>query len=132
MVELNNDQNSGPTWYYSRLLRNHFEEIHGYRQQTNREKQQKIIEERAEKVQQLKRLLKEQKQKLKQLNDELPKLKSKKARSLRSEIRSGISKKIAEVNYDKLNPLYISTEPSIEIINSNIKTLENELKIYTD
>jgi hypothetical protein len=125
-------ENSGPTWNYSRLLRDHFEVIHGYRQQANREKQQKKIQERAEKVQQLKGLLNEQKQLLKKFKDELPKLKSNRDRAIRSETRSGTPREIAEVNYDNMNPMYVNTAGSIITIESNISTLKNELKSYTD
>lgn len=125
-------ENSGPTWNYSRLLRDHFEVIHGYRQQAIREKQQKEIQERAEKVQQLKGLLNEQKQLLKKFKDELPKLKSNRDRAIRSETRSGTPREIAEVNYDRMNPMYVNTAGSIITIESNISTLKNELKSYTD
>lgn len=125
-------ENSGPTWNYSRLLRDHFEVIHGYRQKAIREKQQKEIQERAEKVQQLKGLLNEQKQLLKKFKVELPKLKSNRDRAIRSETRSGTPREIAEVNYDRMNPMYVNTAGSIITIESNISTLKNELKSYTD
>ena len=35
-------ENDGPTWKYSRLLRDHFETIHNYRQQSTREQKEKI------------------------------------------------------------------------------------------
>lgn len=125
-------ENSGPTMNYSRLLRDHFEVIHSYRQQANREKQQNKIRERAEKVQLLKGLLNEQKQLLKKFKDELPKLKSARDRAIRSETRSGTPREIAEVNYDNANPMYVNTVGSIITIESNISTLKNELKSYTD
>lgn len=125
-------ENSGLTWNYSRLLRDHFEVIHGYRQQANREKQQLILQERAEKVKQLNGLLNEQKKLLKKFTDELPKLKSARDRFIRSEARAGTPREIAEVNYDRMNPMYVNTAGSIITIESNIASLKNELKSYTD
>jgi hypothetical protein len=122
----------GPTWNYSTLLRDHFEVIHGYRQQANREKKQKQIQERAEKVKQLKGLLNEQKKLLKKFKSELPKLKSNRDRDIRTKVRSGTPREIAQVNYDRMNPMYVNTAGSIISIESNISTLKNELKSYTD
>jgi hypothetical protein len=122
----------GPTLNYYRLLRAHFEVIHGYRQQVTREKQQKAKQEIEEKAQQLKGLLNEQKQLLKKFKDELPKLKAIRDRAIRSETRSGTPREIAEVNYDRMNPMYVNTVGSIINTDSNISTLKKELKSYTD
>ena len=124
--------NRGPTQNYSRILRDHFEVIHGYRQKAIREKRQREIEERVEKAQQLKGLLNEQKQLLKKFKDELPKLKSNRDRAIRTEARSGTPREIAEVNYDNTNPMYVNTAGSIITIESNISSLKNELKNYAD
>tara|TARA_B100000035_G_C20991708_1_gene550488 strand:- start:451 stop:1047 length:597 start_codon:yes stop_codon:yes gene_type:complete len=125
-------ENGGPTLNYSRLLRDHFEIIHGYRQKAIREKQQRENQERAEKIKQLKALLIEQNQLLKKFKDEFPKLKSNRDRAIRSETRSGTPREIAEVNYDNMNPMYVNTAGSIITIESNIYSLKNELKSYTD
>ncbi len=132
-------ENRGPTGDYSRLLRDHFEDIHGYRQREIREKQQREIrekqqreiQERAEKAQQLNALLNEQKQLLKKFKDELQKLKSNRDRSIRSEKRMGTPREIAELDYDRRNPMYLNTVGSISTIESNISSLKNELKTYT-
>lgn len=125
-------ENDGPTWKYSRLLRNHFETIHKYRQQSAQEQQGKIQQERKEKADQLKKLLAEQKKLLKQYNQELTKLKSTRDRDIRTLSRSGISKELAASQFDAMNPMYANTAGSIIVIQSNIARLENELKSYTD
>lgn len=124
--------NTGLTLTYSRLLREYFEDIHKYRQAYNRENKQKLIQERSEKAKQLEGLLKEQKQQLKKFKDELSKLKSNRDRALRSAVRSGVPKEIAEAEYDRMYPMYINTTRSIITIESNILSLKNELKTYTD
>lgn len=124
-------ENTGPTWKYSMLLRDYFERLHKYRQQARGEEQKKEKQERIEKVEQLKRLLMEQNQYLKKFKEELRKLESDRARSIRSMTRSGIPKEMAEVNHDQRNPRYANTVGSIAITEANIITLKNELKTYT-
>lgn len=124
-------ENDGPTWKYSRLLRDHFETIHKYRQQSTREQKEKIELERKEKTDQLKKLISEQKKLLKQYNQELTKLKATRDRDIRTLARSGISKELAATQIDAMNPMYANTAGSIIVIQSNIASLENELKSYT-
>jgi hypothetical protein len=126
-------ENDGPTWKYSRLLRDHFETIHKYRQQSAQEQRVKIQQGRKEKTDQLKKLLAEQKKLLKQYNQELSKLKSTRDRDIRTLARSAsISKELAANQIDAMNPMYANTAGSIIVIQSNIASLENELKSYTD
>ena len=125
-------ENDGPTWTYSRLLRDHFETIHKYRKQSAREQRGGIERERKEKADQLKKLLAEQKKLLKQYKQELTKLKSARDRDIRSLARTGISKELAATQIDAMNPMYANTAGSIIVIQSNIASLENELKSYTD
>jgi len=125
-------ENTGPTSSYSMLLRDYFERVHKYRQQARGEEQEKEKQERREKVEQLKGLLMEQTQYLKKFKEELRKLESDRARSIRSMTRSGIPKEMAEVNHDQTNPRYANTIGSIKITEANIITLKNELKSYTD
>jgi len=126
-------ENDGPTWKYSRLLRDHFETIHKYRQQSAQEQRVKIQQGRKEKTDQLKKLLAEQKKLLKQYNQELSKLKSTRDRDIRTLARSAsISKELAANQIDAMNPMYANTAGSIIVIQSNIASLKNELKNYTD
>ena len=131
--------NDGPTWTYSRLLRDHFETIHKYRQQANREQreiieeQQRILkEENKQKVKQIKGLIEEQKKLLKQYTNEMNKLKANRDRAIRTAVRSGMSKEQAEFNFDSTNQMYQMTGASIVTIQTNIESLKNELKNYTD
>ena len=125
-------ENDGPTVVYSRLLRDHFETIHKYRQQDAREVQERIQKRRKEKADQLKKLISEQKKLLKQYNQELIKIKSTRDRDIRTLVRSGISKEAATLQVDSMNPMYVNTAGSIIVIKSNIASLENELKSFTD
>lgn len=132
-------ENSGPTFVYSRLLKNHFETIHRNLQQPVREAREAEIaaanaalEERKEKVKQLKSILNEQQSQLKLYNNELIKLKSIRDRSVRSEVRSGMQKEMAENIYDSKFPSYVNTAGSIIVLKRNIESLKNELRYYTD
>jgi hypothetical protein len=125
-------ENFGPTMDYSRLLRNYFETLHNYRVQYKREENQKILQERNEKVLQIKRLISENVKSLKSYKEKISKLKSARERAIRSKVRSGIIKKDAENLYDTNEPLYVNTANSIIILESNISTLKNELKNYID
>jgi len=125
-------ENAGPTFTYSRLLRDHFEKVHGYRQQYKRENERKLEEERNAKINQLNGLLYEQSNLMKKYKSELANLKSSRDREIRSLKRSGMTKEEAEIQFDTTKPLYINTLGSISLIQSNISTLKKELKNYTD
>lgn len=132
-------ENSGPTFDYSRLLKNHFETIHRNLQQSAREAREAEIvaanaalAERKEKAKQLKSILKEQQSQLKLYKDELIKLKSIRDRAVRSEVRTGMQKEMAENIYDSKFPSYVNTAGSIMILERNIESLKNELRYYTD
>ena len=132
-------ENSGPTVVYSRLLKNHFETIHSNLQQPIKEAKEAEIaaanaalEERKEKVKQLKGILKEQQFQLKVYKAELIKLKSIRDRAVRSEVRSGMQKEMAENIYDSKFPSYANTAGSIIVLERNIESLKNELRYYTD
>ena len=125
-------ESDGLTMVYSRLLREHYERFHKYKQEANKEQFKKQTEEKNEKIKQLKILLKEQKSQLKRFKEELAKLKSIRDRTIRNEVRSGTPRDFSERNYDINYPLYLNTLGSIPIFESNISTLEKELKTYTD
>lgn len=125
-------ENDGPTMIYSRLLRDHFETIHKYRQVATTEQNKLFLTERKEKASQIKGLITEQKKLLKQYKDEMSKLKSSRDRTIRSEVRSGIQREIAETNFDRMNPKYVNTAGSIIVLEGNIASLQKELKSYTD
>ena len=118
----------GPTWTYSRMLRDHFEHLHSARDKLARAENEK---HNLEKKKQLETLLKEQKKLLEKHDKDLVKLKAKRSRAIRTETRSGIQKTSAENKYDKMNPGYNETMASISVIQNNIKSLTNELKSYT-
>lgn len=125
-------ESRGPTWNYSRLLRDHFEVIHKDIQQANYRKQEKSLSDKNEKIKQLKSLLLEQQQLLKKFKDELPKLNSKRNRAISAETRGGLPREVASANYDKFNPMYLNTLNSVKTIETNIDSLKKELKSYKD
>ena len=124
--------NSGPTMDYSRKLRDHFETIHKYRQQYKKEELEKLSQEKRGKASQIKKLLSEQKKQLKMYTEEISKLSSARDRAIRNAVRSGATKNEAQELYDMQNPMYVNTAGSIIVLKSNISTLQNELKNYTD
>tara|TARA_Y100000992_G_scaffold301449_1_gene272389 strand:- start:1497 stop:2096 length:600 start_codon:yes stop_codon:yes gene_type:complete len=125
-------ENSGPTMSYSRLLRDHFETFHNYRQQYKKEEEAKLLQERKEKALQIKNLLSEQKKQLKTYTEKISILSAARDRAVRNEVRSGTQKSVAKELYDRQNPVYANTAGSIIVLKSNISTLQNELKNYAD
>ena len=133
--------NSDPIRSYSRLLEAHFEQIHGYRMQQAKENRQAAEAEEArkkqeqedfnkEKAKQIKGLISEQKKQLKVLESELSKHIAAAQRSVRADVRSGMSEADAQNKFLAMNPQAVQLQPTIDAIKNNLSVLTNELKTY--
>ena len=133
--------NSDPIRSYSKLLEAHFEQVHRYSQQDARaqrqvqeaaaeSQRQQEYEFNRQKVIQIKSLIEETKKRIKLLETEFKKFQDSGARSVRADIRSGMSETNAQAKFLSMNPRAVQLQPSIDAEKTNLASLKNELKTY--
>lgn len=133
--------NSDPIRSYSKLLEAHFEQVHRYSQQNARAQQQaqetaaaaqrqQQAEFNRQKTIQIKGLIEETKQRIRLLETELKKFQDAGARSVRADVRSGMSETDAQAKFLSMNPRAIQLQPTIDAEKNNLRSLQNELKTY--
>ena len=124
-----------PSRDYGLELKKTFDVYHKQLADKNKEIRQQALarqqEENKENVKRIKRLLTEQKNNLKLYEKEFKNAKLARDRFIRINKRQGLSEEEANNQFIRENPSVLQLEPTINAINQNIITLNNELKSYT-
>jgi hypothetical protein len=119
---------------YGLQLKKTFDIYHKQLADKNNEIRQQALtrqqEENKENVKRIRRLLTEQKNNLKLYEKEFKNAKLARDRFIRINKRQGLSEDEANGKFIRENPGVIQLEPTINAINQNIITLNNELKSY--
>lgn len=127
-------ESSGPTFNYSILLRDHFNNIRYQLLEHVRREAERKAQENKEKILQIKNQISQETATMNLYIKELKKLETTRDKDIRAAAGRGnrdpASLAQAAAMVDQMNPLYGQTLASINILRDNIQRYENELKSY--